>query len=601
MRKKKFQFRSDTEQLQLKSVSWYLALRVLPATGKKERIFLLLLLDQTDGKLLRNEFFQESVSPRKLLRTLEEVMHTPLADTSEQPFRPSAIEFEQEEISSELEPYLSKIGISTRYHPLPQLADEAITQVIGELVNQIGELDLLNIPGITHDLARDFYKTSAELFRLQPWTVLDDSQPLEINFQPDAESFFTFILGQGDDQPGLMFFNQWEDLLAVMAGSEDPSGVHPSHSVLTLYYETRQNMSPGDLKAIQAYDWEIASEIAYPNARLYTKDEILSPSLDQLNRQIAALKGIIRFLQEDLQVGEDGDFSPVEVTCEFEMNQAPIKIDIRYPAQKIQEIKASHDYGLIHADLPHVQASLKLADQAWHMDDPQERVHLAKEALSKWEDCIQAYNILGEEAENMEEALEYFEKGVSAGERSLDMAKIELYVGPVWDIHAYKHFLIALQGVVECLVEMEDYESAVSPANTILQRNPADHQGMRYTLLFILTQLKRDSSLRELLDRYPDDISAVWPYSRALLEFRQKGENRKSRLLLKEAFEVNPYIPDFLTGKRPIPEELPDYVSFGDEHEAMYYARDYYTAWWQTKGAISWLQNNLKSLGYLGY
>lgn len=595
MRKKKFQFRVETAQLEQKSVTWYLALRILPSKKENEQNILFILLDKLTGELIKTEFLQQTISPRKVLQTLETVMLSAPSDQIHVPFRPVLIELEQEDFVADLAASTSQIGIAVNYQPQPQLVDEFIPQIFQELSYRNGELNFLNIPGMNVELAREFYKSAAECFHQSPWELFDDTQPLEISFQPEGESLYIFILGQAEAQFGFMFFSNWEDMLAVMAGDEGAFDAKSEHQVLALNYEKWRNIPEADLKAIQAYGWEIASDNAYPNTLLYTREDFKRPDAKQISRQTIALKAITRFIQENLHLGEDGDYLPARDTYEIHVNQTPITVEISYPVKQIHELKTSHHFGLIEADQPHVQASLKLADQAWHADDPQERIELAEKALSLWPDCIEAFIILGEEADEIEEALQYFQEGVKASERALDMKVFEQFPGNLWDIYMVKRYLISIQGMVECLVEMEEYENALTHARKILQTNPADHQGMRYTVLFILTQLKRDDLLLELLDQYSEEMAASWPYSRALLEFRQRGENRKARLYLNEAIDRNPYIPDYLLGKKSIPEELPEYDSFGDESEAIHYARDYFTAWWQTKGAIHWLKENLKS------
>ena len=76
-----------------------------------------------------------------------------------------------------------------------------------------------------------------------------------------------------------------------------------------------------------------------------------------------------------------------------------------------------------------------------------------------------------------------------------------------------------------------------------------------------------------------------------LLNFQQEGEGSlAAQRALKAAFKVNPHIPKFILGNRRMPAELPRYIDFGDENEAIEYVAFAIAAWTQTPGAIAWLR-----------
>lgn len=47
--------------------------------------------------------------------------------------------------------------------------------------------------------------------------------------------------------------------------------------------------------------------------------------------------------------------------------------------------------------------------------------------------------------------------------------------------------------------------------------------GLRYLLVEVLLRQRRHDDLGRLLDRYPDDETTIWTYSRALLNYRSTG------------------------------------------------------------------------------
>jgi hypothetical protein len=105
----------------------------------------------------------------------------------------------------------------------------------------------------------------------------------------------------------------------------------------------------------------------------------------------------------------------------------------------------------------------------------------------------------------------------------------------------------------------------------MLRLNPNDNQGVRYTLAGFLLALGRDDVLARLLDHYPDEGSAAWAYTKALLAFRCGGHTAEARRLLEEAKEANRHVPDYVLDRKFPPRERPGSYSPGDDSEALHY------------------------------
>src|SRR5450755_1489541 len=74
--------------------------------------------------------------------------------------------------------------------------------------------------------------------------------------------------------------------------------------------------------------------------------------------------------------------------------------------------------GQANQDTPLAQAQA-LMYRAFEEADEQRRVQLAKDALTICPDCADAYVLLAEHARSRKEALDLYEKGTAAGERTL--------------------------------------------------------------------------------------------------------------------------------------------------------------------------------------
>lgn len=223
-----------------------------------------------------------------------------------------------------------------------------------------------------------------------------------------------------------------------------------------------------------------------------------------------------------------------------------------------------------------------------------ERVELAYKALEISKDCADAYIILAEEvARNLKEALKFYQQAVEAGKRALGPKVFKESVGHFWGILETRPYMRALAGLADCLWALGKRKEAIEHFLELLRLNPNDNQGIRYILVNCLLEEKRDDEAERLLNQYPDDPTACWQYSRALLKYRREGESGKANTFLKEAFDRNPYVPAYLLKKKKLPHTLPQYVGFGDESEAVDYAIDAANVWDETPGALRWLSDNL--------
>lgn len=237
----------------------------------------------------------------------------------------------------------------------------------------------------------------------------------------------------------------------------------------------------------------------------------------------------------------------------------------------------------------------ELCYQAWETDDRKQRIRLARQALKLCKDCADAYVILAEdEAKSLEEARAYYEEGVRAGERALGKETFDKKKGHFWGILKTRPYMRARAGLARCLQDEGKYQQAIAHYKEMLKLNPNDNQGIRYELAICYAEAGMFEELKQLLfySSYRDDVSALWLYTQALLVFREKGNSRLANRLLANAMRYNPYVPDYLLGKKKIPAYLPEYISPGDKTEAINYAFSFMDIWRQkVPGAIQWLKN----------
>jgi tetratricopeptide (TPR) repeat protein len=236
-----------------------------------------------------------------------------------------------------------------------------------------------------------------------------------------------------------------------------------------------------------------------------------------------------------------------------------------------------------------VDAAQELVYEAWEASGAR-RLTLAGMALSVSANCADAYVLLAEEGElTEEEATDAYARGVAAGKRALGRDVFMEEVGHFWGILETRPYMRALHGLAQSLWHRGLRPLAIERFAEMLRLNPNDNQGARYQLAACLLEENRNDDLEKLLRRYEKDGSAYWAYARALLAFRQVGDAPSSRTLLNTAISVNRHVPSYLTGRKKMPMDLPEFVGFGDENEAIAYAEEHAFGWMGTPGALTWL------------
>jgi tetratricopeptide (TPR) repeat protein len=224
-----------------------------------------------------------------------------------------------------------------------------------------------------------------------------------------------------------------------------------------------------------------------------------------------------------------------------------------------------------------------------------EQVRLARQALEICPDCADAYVLLAEHAASADEAQSLYEQGVDAGRRSLGDGAFDEYAGHFWGVLETRPYMRARQGLANCLWDAGRREEAAAHYREMLRLNPNDNQGVRYSLATLLLDLGRGDELHGLLAEYKDDATADWAFTKVLAAFRDAGDTPQAREFLAEAVKSNRHVAQYLLGHKPLPDELPDFMTHGGADEAASYARGNRRAWLNTPGAITWLRSVLDS------
>jgi tetratricopeptide (TPR) repeat protein len=242
-----------------------------------------------------------------------------------------------------------------------------------------------------------------------------------------------------------------------------------------------------------------------------------------------------------------------------------------------------------------LQQAQELILDAWEASG-YTRIRLARKALTLSRDCADAYVLLGDEvAKSLEEARSFYEQGVKAGERALGPHALGRPQGASWDDAQARPYLRARYALADCLWALGQSQEAIGHLRDMLLLNPGDAQGVRFVLARYLLELGDNKGLGGLLERYREDRTTYWAYTRALHTYRLEQASFRAEVLLKAALCANYHVPDFLLGRRAMPADLPPTVTLGQEDEAINYASEFASGWASSGDALDWLAEHTVS------
>lgn len=314
-----------------------------------------------------------------------------------------------------------------------------------------------------------------------------------------------------------------------------------------------------------------------------------------LSHEIAELFGIV--------FGAD-DISPIPLhedatVVEFPKNRGPVGMEPGklqgMPESNVKTL-ASVDKAVPKTKNPKRKVSNRDQERARQLiydalqTEGKKRYKLAEEALSLNPNCVDAYVILAEKTKSLEDAILLYEKGIQAGERELGKDFFKENKGYFWGLIETRPFMRTKLHYAEALSLLGKIKEAAEAYEELLELNPMDNQGVRYSLFVAYVDLGEYQKAADLLQHY-DEVSAHALYNKLLLELYENGFTSRAIMLLKAAKKENKFVVDYLTGRKRLPAYAPDYYGMGDENEAIVYADMHLHLWKKIEGLQDWIKN----------
>lgn len=225
-------------------------------------------------------------------------------------------------------------------------------------------------------------------------------------------------------------------------------------------------------------------------------------------------------------------------------------------------------------------------------DNPEKAVALCTEALRIYPDCVDAQSMLAEiQSELVIDFIASMEKAVASGRRDLGKKCFEEDKGYFWGLLETRPFMRAMQQLADGYRQLgnEGIDRAIEIFEEMLELNPGDNQGVRYTLLDCYLAKKLYPKAKNLISQYKDDSMAIFNWAKVLYTYATKGENEAEKAL-QTAVQQNPHVLAYLSGKKRLPRILPDFYARGDESEAIFCADTLKKSWTSHPKAKQWLK-----------
>ena len=590
------------------------------------RPYLILIASSNTGLVCGSNILSEDPAAAQVADILFNAMRRPPRQLGKAG-RPRTLAIADPALLEPLQVLLKDAGLDTEVivAGFPDEFYEIVRQLEEHLRGNQPEIPaMLDTSKVTVELLQGVFEAAAEFYRAAPWIRLSNEQVIAVRHPNQGEDRYALVMGQGGVEYGLVMYTDWNEVRRQSMFDDDPLSGWQDRTWNSITYDTADNLPFADLDAIEEHNFEIAAEQAYPvGVVIEGQGQVRRPTRAEWEWYEAALRVIPVAVGEHLRSNARGDYDPIDTDISVKTRMGMIKVHVKYPAGELPledqpverlewgEMESESDEmpafdhrsmegmmsGLLNDlnELSEVRDSaLARAQQimyrAWDETNPARRIALAREALSLSTECADAYVLLAEEeADTVKRALELYKQGLEAGTRALGAKYFRENAGYFWGLLETRPYMRARQGFAQTLWRLKRYEEAIEHYRELLRLNPGDNQGNRYALLDLLIQIERYEEALGLLKQYRDEWSAVWLYSRALLEFQRNGASAAAKKALRQAMEENPFVPAYLMGQKRVPNQRVDYYGWGDESEAVYYVSEHLNYWRRISGAVEWL------------
>lgn len=342
---------------------------------------------------------------------------------------------------------------------------------------------------------------------------------------------------------------------------------------------------------------ELAEEFGISSSSLSAKyrdmEKVLKDELDELEENLDSIADEMDsdffFDDDDIAFFEEGFGEPDQenpfISSRFTMERELFKLENEMNNQDFESADEVENYLNKNINQQGVKKTLSNKEKAQELlydayeSTGNKRIELAKKALKLYPNNPDAYNILAELELNPVKEEQLLLKAIEVGEKELGKNFFKEHIGHFWGIVSTRPYMRAKYNYAVFLHDADRLEEAIHQYKELLQLNPNDNQGVRYELFIAYVEQGLLKKAEALLKKFDETMTANGTYNLVLIEFLLNGATKKAKQLLQKAKQQNPFVPDYLLGKKSIPMFLPKHYQLGSEEEAIIYADNHWNLW----------------------
>lgn len=467
----------------------------------------------------------------------------------------------------------------TSFIDLPAGLTEKVKKGVYQLFEKSDE-------GNPNEFLSTFYPEILHFFIFGPNPAAEDLEWLSPKHLEVAQEFQDYMEDIYDEviiKLGVYLWHQY-------CLKKNPKVMKPSVYVATLRYLIDQFIPYGEWVTQN----ELAEEFGISSSSLSAKyrdmEKVLKEELDELEEKLA---NSADEMYDDFQHEGDDEFL-VENFAEEEDSFINSRFSMERELLRLENETSNRDFETMDdiqtflnqqvnqqgakRILSNKEKAQDLINDAYESTG-KKRIELAKKALKLYPNIPDAYNILAELELNPLKEEQLLLKAIEVGEKELGKDFIKENKGYFWGIVSTRPYMRAKFNYADFLHENERFEEAIRQYEDLLELNPNDNQGARYELFIVYVESGLFKKAEALLKKYNETTTANGAYNLVLIELLQNGVTNKAKQLLKKAKQQNPYVLDYLLGKKDIPMYLPSHYQLGSESEAIIYADNHWNLW----------------------
>lgn len=467
----------------------------------------------------------------------------------------------------------------TSFIDLPAGLTEKVKKGVYQLFEKSDE-------GNPNEFLSTFYPEILHFFIFGPNPAAEDLEWLSPKHLEVAQEFQDYMEDIYDEviiKLGVYLWHQY-------CLKKNPKVMKPSVYVATLRYLIDQFIPYGEWVTQN----ELAEEFGISSSSLSAKyrdmEKVLKEELDELEEKLANSademyddfqhEGDDEFLVENFAEEEDSF-----INSRFSMERELLRLENETSNRDLETMDDIQTFLNQQVNQQGAKRILSNKEKAQELlydayeSTGNKRIELAKKALKLYPNSPDAYNILAELELNEVKEEKLLLKAIEVGEKELGKKFIEENKGYFWGIVSTRPYMRAKYNYAVFLHETDRLAEAIRQYEDLLELNPNDNQGARYELFIVYVESGLFKKAEALLKKYNETTTANGAYNLVLIELLQNGVTNKAKQLLKKAKQQNPYVPDYLLGKKDIPMYLPSHYQLGSESEAIIYADNHWTLW----------------------